>query len=119
LETIQRVARFEAGQVQQVGGRSSLVLPDGIRAMLGLGEFLPGVPGSTNQESGYLLLPKDAIGARAGLVVADIVDTARAPAALQPAPMSAPGVLGAAQLLGRLTLVVDPIALSTAWEDGQ
>ena len=32
LETIQRVARFEAGQVQQVGGRSSLVLPDGIRA---------------------------------------------------------------------------------------
>ncbi len=118
LETIQRVARFEAGQVQQVGGRSSLVLPDGIRAMLGLGEFLPGVPGSTNQESGYLLVPKDAIGARAGLVVADIVDTARAPAALQPAPLSAPGVLGAAELMDRLTLVVDPVALAAAWEGG-
>lgn len=119
LESIQRVVRFEAGQVQEVAGRASLGLPDGIRAMLGLHELLPGLTPGGIQEYGYLLLPKVATGARAGLVVADIIDTARAPAVLQPAPISAPGVLGAAQLLGRLTLVVDPVALATAWEDGQ
>lgn len=119
LETIQKVARFEPGQVQEVAGRASLGLPDGIRAMLGLHEMLPGLTAGGIRDSGYLLLPKVATGGRAGLVVADIVDTARAPSVLQPAPISASGVLGAAQLLGRLTLVVDPVALVMAWEGGQ
>lgn len=119
LETVHRVVRFEAGQVEVVGGRASLGLPDGIRAMVGLHELLPILRGGNIPESGYLLLPKGDLAASAGLVVADIVDTARAPATLQAAPVAAPGILGAAQLLGRLTLVVDPVAIAVAWEGGR
>lgn len=115
LKTISKVVRYEAGQSRRLAGRATLDIPGGIRAMVAMHELVPGAPRGIIPESGYLLLPNGDGTPGVGVAVADIVDTARAPAALQPAPLAAAGVLGAARLNGRPTLVVDTAAMAAAW----
>lgn len=122
LESIRKVVRFGPGQATLVGGRASLSHAEGISPMVGLAEVVPGLPRDEKPDSGYLLLPKGKFPRNAGFVVADIIDTVEEPRLRQAPPLKGPGVTGAAEIrvrseqAGKLTLMLDPLALADAWE---
>jgi len=122
LESIRKVVRFCAGQATLVGGRALLSHAEGISPMVCLAEVVPGLPRDENPDSGYLLLPKGKFPRNAGFVVADIIDTVEEPRLRQAPPLKGPGVTGAAEIrvrseqAGKLTLMLDPLALADAWE---
>jgi two-component system chemotaxis sensor kinase CheA len=122
LDSIRKVVRFGAGQATPVGGRASLSHADEISPMVGLAEVVPGLPRGEKPDSGYLLLPKGKFPRNAGFVVADIIDTVEEPRLRQAPPLKGPGVTGAAEIrvrseqAGKLTLMLDPLALADAWE---
>lgn len=119
LDAIRRVVRFEAGNVQYVAGRAGIRLSDGIWTMRRPEEVLAGVAPGPILDAGYLLLPKLSGPDLVGLVLSELIDTALAPRVLQPVVPPQQGVMGVAEVGGRLTLFLNPAVVLAPVEVGQ
>jgi two-component system chemotaxis sensor kinase CheA len=106
LSDLLRLERVEKAQVEWVGAKPFLKHRGRAIPLVHLESVLPVRGGSGDSDEFFVLIPR-LKGLQAGIVAARIVDTLDSDAQPDPTQIHAPGLLGSAIVLDRLTLFLD------------
>ena len=114
LESIGRVEKIPASRIERLGARECLRQTGGpTLSLLRLGHYLPVSPPGFQPEEVFVIVPRIS-GVTVGIMATEIIDsTDLFPDEIEQSVASAPGLLGTATLLDRLTSVLDLYDLLT------